>query len=267
MIVVKIGGGEGINQEAVCQDAASLIKEGQRVILVHGASHETNVISEKLGKPPRMVTSVSGMVSRYTDRETLEIFQMVYVGLANKRLVERLQQLGVNAIGLAGPDGRILEGSRKPHIKIVEDGKQKILRDDYTGKVERVNLSLIHLLVEAGYTIVTGPPAISYEGEVINVDGDRAAAFLAGQLKAESLVILSNVPGLLKDPVDESSLIPFIPRAQIERAMAYAQGRMKKKVLGAEEALAGGVSRIIFADGRVESPIRRALAGHGTTIH
>ena len=102
MIVVKIGGSAGVDLDAVCRDLAALTKAGQQIILVHGGSHETNMLSEKLGKPPRFVTSVSGMESRYTDRETLEIFEMAYAGKVNKGIVERLQKLGVNAVGLSG---------------------------------------------------------------------------------------------------------------------------------------------------------------------
>ena len=128
MIVIKVGGGEGVDTESVCQDVAALVKQGQEVVLVHGGSHETNVISEKLGHPPQFVTSVSGHSSRYTDRETLEIFVMVTAGKINKLLVERLQQLGVNAFGLSGVDGRLLEGRRKSSLQIREGGKRKILR-------------------------------------------------------------------------------------------------------------------------------------------
>ena len=133
MLVVKVGGGEGIPIDAVCQDVRDLTQQGERVILVHGASHETNVLSEALGRPPRFVTSVSGMQSRYTDRETLMLFAMAYVGKLNKLFVERLQQLGVNAVGLCGADGRSMEGTRKAAIKIVENGKRRVLRDDFTG--------------------------------------------------------------------------------------------------------------------------------------
>jgi len=266
MIVVKVGGGEGVDLDRVCRDVASLVADGQRLVLVHGGSHETNVLSEKLGKPPRFVTSVSGHVSRYTDRETLEIFTMVYAGKVNKLIVEKLQQLGVNAVGLCGGDGRLLEGRRKSTLRIVEGGKRKVLRDDYTGKVERVNVGLAQLLLDGGYLPVVCPPAISYEGELVNVDGDRAAAALAEALRAEKLIILSNVPGLLRDVEDESSLIRRIPREEVEASLSYAKGRMTKKVMGAQEALEGGVGQVIFADSRVEQPIRNALAGEGTVI-
>ena len=266
MIVVKIGGVEGLGIETLCADVANLIRNGEQVVLVHGGSHETNVISEQLGKPPRFVTSVSGHVSRYTDRETLEIFAMVVAGRVNKLLVERLQGLGVNAVGLSGPDGRLLEGQRKSSLKIVEHGKRKVLRGEWSGVIQQVNVPLLRLLLDHGYTPVIAPLAISHQGEMVNVDGDRAAAAVAAALGAETLVLLSNVPGLLRDFPDEGSLIRSIGRGEVETYFPYAQGRMKKKLLGAREALEGGVGRVVLGDGRIESPVSQALAGKGTVI-
>ncbi len=267
MIVVKVGGSLGIDYESVCLDLASMIKAGEKAVLVHGGSAETNVISQKLGKPPRMVTSVSGYESRYTDRETLEIFEMVYCGKVNKGIVQKLQRHGVNAVGLSGIDGRIWQGIRKSSITVIEDGKKKVLRGDFTGRVEKVNLDLIQLLIDHGYTPVLTPPAISYEGEAINVDGDRAAAILASALKVERLIILSNIPGLLRDIRDESTLIAEIPIDQIGEYVEFAQGRMKKKVLGAIEAIREGVREVVLADARVPHPITAAMSGKGTVIH
>jgi acetylglutamate/LysW-gamma-L-alpha-aminoadipate kinase len=266
MIVVKVGGGAGIDYDALCADIAGLWSAGQRLVLLHGGSHETNLLAERLGHPPRFVTSPSGYSSRYTDRATLEIFMMAYSGKVNKLIVERLQRLGVNAVGLSGLDGRLLEGKRKAAIRIVEDGKQKMLRDDWTGTVERVNSSLITALLEGGYLPVIAPLASSDAGEAINVDGDRAAAAVAAALDAETLLLLSNVPGLLRAFPDESTLIARIARTAVEEFLPVAQGRMKKKVLGAAEALAGGVGRVILGDARVAQPISRALEGAGTVI-
>jgi len=266
MLVVKVGGSEGIDLDAVCRDVASVVKEGQRLVLVHGGSHRTNEVAEALGHPPEFVTSVSGFTSRRTDREALRIFEMVYCGEVNKGIVERLQGEGVNAVGLSGIDGRLLEGPRKEAIRIVENGRRRVVRDDYTGTVQRVNTSLLNLLLDNGYLPVVTPPAISTESEAINVDGDRAAAMIASSLGAERLVILSNVPGLLRDFPDESTLIPRIEPARAEEFMAHAQGRMRIKVLGAVEAIRQGVGQVIFADGRVASPVHRALTGEGTVI-
>lgn len=267
MIVVKVGGSAGINYDALCADIAQLWKTGTRLVLVHGGSAETNRVAEALGHPPRFVTSPSGYTSRFTDRETLEIFEMVYCGKVNKGIVERLQRLGVNAVGLSGLDGRVFEGKHKESVRAVENGKVKILRGDHTGTVERVNTGLIELLLNNEYLPVLTPPAASYEGAAINVDGDRAAAALAVALKADALLLLSSVPGLLRDFPDEASLISRIPAAEVGDYLHFAQDRMKKKVLGAAEAVAGGVGRVVFGDARIAGPVSMALAGRGTVVN
>jgi [amino group carrier protein]-L-2-aminoadipate 6-kinase len=266
MIVVKVGGSEGIDYDAVCNDIADLWLAGQKLVLVHGGSAETNRVAELLGHPPRFVTSPSGYTSRFTDRETLEIFEMVYCGKQNKGIVERLQRRGVNAVGLSGLDGRIFEGKHKDSVRAVEDGKTKILRGDHTGTVEKVNTGLLELLLSNGYLPVLTPPGSSFEGVAVNVDGDRAAAAVAVALRAEALLLLSNVPGLLRDFPDESSLIRQIPARDVESFMEFAKDRMKKKVLGAAEAVEGGVQRVIFGDARLQKPVTRALEGQGTVV-
>ena len=207
MIVVKAGGGEGLDTDGVCKDIADLVTRGEQIVLVHGGSHETNIISEKLGHPPRSVTSVSGHVSRYTDLETFEIFAMVVALRINKLLVERLQQLGVNAFGLSGLDGRLLEAKRKSALRIVEHGKRKILRGEYSGKIERVNIELLQVLLEASYTPVVAPLAISFESEALNVDGDRAAAAIGSALGAHALNIN---PETMKMLISVSIILRFI---------------------------------------------------------
>lgn len=267
MIVVKVGGSEGIDYDAVCDDVAQLIADGQQLILIHGGSNLTNQVAEALGHPPQFVTSPSGYTSRLTDKRTIEIFEMVYCGQMNKGIVERLQARGVNAVGLSGLDGRIWEGPRKDSIRVVENGRRRIIRDNYTGKVESVNVTLLTTLLDAGYLPVLTPPAISTENEAINVDGDRAAAATATAFAADTLVILSNVPGVLRDFPDEDSLITTIAQAEIEEvAEKYAEGRMRIKLLGAQEALDSGVGRVILGDARGERPILRALEGRGTVI-
>jgi acetylglutamate/LysW-gamma-L-alpha-aminoadipate kinase len=266
LIVVKIGGAQGVALDYVCSDIAALVRQGTPVIVVHGGSAETNVISEQLGHPPRFVTNAQGFTSRYTDRQTLEIFAMVTNGKINTLLVETLQKAGVNAFGVSGLDGKLMVAKRKDAIRIVENGRQRMLRDDYTGKIETVNGGLLNALVGMGFTPVVSPLAISPEGDGLNVDADRAAACVAGAVQADQLVILTNVPGLLRHFPDESSLIAHLPKAGLEQALSFAEGRMKKKVLGATEALALGVARVVFADGRIQHPLFAALEGKGTVI-
>ncbi|NJN17606.1 MAG: [LysW]-aminoadipate kinase [Oscillochloris sp.] len=266
MYVIKVGGSAGNNYDALCDDLAALQAEGRRVVLVHGGSDETNKLGAASGHPPRFVVSVSGYSSRYTDRRTLEFFLMAAGGLVNKSLVERLQVRGVNALGLSGLDGRLLSARRKATIRIIEDGRQKILRDDWTGSINGVNTTLLNTLLDAGYMPVVAPLACSEAGEALNVDGDRAAAAIAAALHADGLLLLSNVPGLLRAFPDESSLITHIPRGEIEAYLPFAEGRMRKKVLGAQEALEQGVKRVILGDARSSGCVRAAIEGRGTVI-
>ncbi len=224
MIVIKVGGGKDLNIDAVVADIAALRASGQELLLVHGGAETTNEVAEALGHPPQFVTSESGFVSRRTDRRTLEIFEMVYCGQLNKMWVEKFQLAGVNAVGLSGLDGRIFEGTRKDTLRVRIDGKRMVLRDDWTGTVDRVNTDLLRLLLSAGYLPVITPPGASDKGEAINVDGDRAAAMVAAAFNAEALIILSNVPGLLRNFPDESTLIREIPRAKANDFMQYAEG-------------------------------------------
>jgi acetylglutamate/LysW-gamma-L-alpha-aminoadipate kinase len=224
MIVIKVGGGKDLNIDAIVADIVKLRGEGRELLLVHGGAETTNEVAEALGHPPQFVTSESGYVSRRTDRRTLEIFEMVYCGQLNKMWVEKLQMAGVNAVGLSGLDGRIFEGVRKDTLRVRIDGKRMVLRDDWTGTVERINTHLLRTLLDAGYLPVLTPPAASDKGEAINVDGDRAAAMVAAAFHAEALIILSNVPGLLRAFPDEASLIREIPKAKANDFMQYAEG-------------------------------------------
>ncbi len=268
MLVVKVGGSEGIDYRAVCEDVARLVKAGRRMVLIHGGSSQTSALATALGHPPRFIKSPSGYTSRLTDQRTLEIFKMVYCGQVNKMIVEQLQALGCNALGLSGIDGGLWRGPRKKAVHAVDEaGRKYVVRDNFTGKVEQVNTGLLLGLLDSGYLPVLTPPAISAEGEAINVDGDRAAAETAKALKAEMLLILSNVPGVLASFPDEASLIPTIRRDEIERvALEHAEGRMRIKLLGALEAIAGGVQRVVLGDARIQNPVSAALAGRGTVI-
>lgn len=264
--VVKLGGTEGVDFAAICREAAELRSQGCQLVFVHGGSAETNSLGESLGMPPKTITSPSGYTSRYTDRRTLEIFLMAVNGKINSLLTEQLQMLGVNAFGLCGLDGRLMEAVRKDSVQSVENGKRRMVRDDYTGRIERVNGDLLRMLLGAGCLPVIAPVAVSEKGEALNVDADRAAAMVAAALEAEVLLLLTAVPGLMKRYPDESTLIRQLPHSQLAEASKAVHGRMKKKVLGAQEAIQGGVCRVVIADGRVQHPISNALSGNGTVI-
>ena len=262
-LVVKIGGGAGISTVNIVHEIAQCVADGQHLVVVHGASDLTNELSERLGHPKRMITSPTGLVSRYTDSETLRIYAMAVAGQINTELVASLQQQGVNALGLAGVDGRLLLARRKSVVRsVTPDGRVQILRDDYTGQIEHVNDVLLRQLLNAGYTPVIAPLALSHEGERLNVDGDRAAAAVAAALHADALIIMTNVPGLLSNPEDDTTLIRTIPAECLADYMEYAMGRMRKKLLGAQEALQGGVPRIHIGS----TSLLEVLHGSGTTI-
>jgi acetylglutamate/LysW-gamma-L-alpha-aminoadipate kinase len=210
-----------------------------------------------------MITSPGGMVSRYTDSETLSIYAMAVAGQINTDLVASLQRQGVNALGLAGVDGRLLLARRKSAIRsVTPDGRVQILRDDYTGQIEHVNDALLRQLLDLGYTPVIAPLALSMDGERLNVDGDRAASAVAAALHADALVIMTNVPGLLANPEDQASVISTIPTDQLADYVQYAHGRMRKKLLGAQEALQNGVPRVCIGS----NSLLDVLDGAGTVI-
>ena len=141
---------------------------------------------------------------------------MAVNGKVNSSLTEQLQMLGVNAFGLCGLDGRLMQAARKASIQSVENGKRKIIRDDYTGKIENVNSELLLMLLNAGYLPVIAPVAASEKGEALNVDADRAAAMVASALKAETLILLTAGPGLMKN-FRRSTLIQRYRRVSLGR--------------------------------------------------
>jgi acetylglutamate/LysW-gamma-L-alpha-aminoadipate kinase len=234
-------------------------------VLVHGTSAAADALAARAGLSVRRLVSPSGHVSRYTDLEMLEIY-VAAAGQMNKRIVSLLQQMGCNAIGLSGADGRLLRARRKAALRTIENGRQRVVRDDQSGQLEGANSELLRLLLAAGYIPVIAPIALGLEGELLNVDGDRAAALLAGALRASSLIILSNVPGLLARYPDQSSLVRTLLPADLEMAERRADGRMKKKLLAAREALSAGVARVVLSDSRLPHPVQSGLAGEGTVI-
>ncbi|MGJ8637455.1 MAG: [LysW]-aminoadipate kinase [Phycisphaerales bacterium] len=263
-VVIKVGGGEGIDPINLIPEIVELRDAGIRVVLVHGGSHETNQIAEQLGHPTKTIVSPSGNQSRRTDKTTLDIFKMVYCGRVNKTIVEHLRRAGAHAIGLSGIDAGIWIGKRKSAIRSVEDGRTMIIRDDLSGRVESVNADFINSLLDSGLIPVLTPPAVTDDGIAINVDADRAAAATARAIGADELLLLSNVSGLLRDPSDRESLIEVIRGETLSVAHDAAQGRMKNKVLAAEEALLGGVGKVVIGSASGDRPIEQARSGAGT---
>ena len=200
MITIKIGGSVVDNLHSSTIGDIKKVVEQEGVILVHGGGKEVTKVTKQLGKEPKFVVSPRGIKSRYTDKETSEIFTMVMSGRINKTIVQMLQKNGINAVGLSGMDGKTIEANRKKKLMIMnEKGRKQVIDGGYTGKISNVNSDLIKTIMDKGYTPVISPIAISEESEFLNVDGDRAAANVAGHVKADKVLFITNVDGLLME--------------------------------------------------------------------
>ncbi|OGK17114.1 acetylglutamate kinase [Candidatus Roizmanbacteria bacterium RIFCSPHIGHO2_01_FULL_39_12c] len=265
MLILKVGGGKSINWDFIAQDLISIQKK-EKLIIVHGASVKRDEIANKLGHPTKVITSASGIDSVYTDDVALDIFLMVYSGLVNKKIVALLQKYGLNALGLSGVDGKLWEAKAKKDLLVKEGKKIILIRDNKTGRVEKINTKLINILLKSNYIPVISAPALSYAGEIVNTDNDWAAAVMAGTLKSQFLVYLFEAPGMLEDFSDPGTLIKKISQEKFINYLQYAKSRMKKKLLAVKKALDLGVEKIYFGDGRIKNPVVSALKGNGTTF-
>jgi acetylglutamate/LysW-gamma-L-alpha-aminoadipate kinase len=262
MMLIKIGGGEQINLEATITDLAEL---EQPFIIVHGANVLRDQLAKRLGMEKTVLTSVSGYSSVFSDQAALEVIMMSYSGLRNKQIVELCQRNGINAVGLTGLDGRLVQGERNKGIRVRENGKTLIKRD-LSGKPRQINTALLTLLLENGYCPVLTIPIADENGFAINSENDDIIVQLARALNIESVVQLIEAPGFLGDPADESSLVAKMSLAELQAREATVEGRIKRKLLALTRLCQGGKTRVIIADGRGEQPVINALAGAGTHI-
>ncbi|MDQ7063448.1 MAG: [LysW]-aminoadipate kinase [candidate division KSB1 bacterium] len=262
MLIIKIGGGEQINLRGIVADLAEL---DEPVVLVHGANALRDRLAEALGRPRKMLTSVSGYTSVYSDESALDLLMLAYAGLRNKRLVELCQQHGINAIGLSGIDGQVIRGRRNRGIRVLENGKLRLVRD-LSGKPQAVNEPLLRWLLEQGYTPVLTVPIVDERGTAINSENDDIVVVLQAALQARMVIQLIEASGFLEDPRDPASVVAALSRNELEQREAQVSGRMKRKMLALRRLFDNGAQRVVMADGRTEHPIRAALAGEGTVI-
>jgi len=263
MITIKIGGSviDDLHPTTILDIKKFSEKEG--VILVHGGGKEVTKVCKQLGKEPKFVTSPSGIKSRYTDKETAEIFTMVMSGRINKTIVRMLQQHGINAVGLSGVDGKIIQADRKKKLLIVnEKGRKQAIDGGYTGKITNVDDSLIKSLLKQGFTPVIAPIALSEESEFLNVDGDRAAAYVAAKVQSDKVLFITNVDGLLMD----DKLVKNLTLEEAKKIRPKIGPGMEKKILAATEALDMGVKEALIANGQKENPISSAIAHDQCTV-
>ena len=260
--VAKVGGSVR-DPDPILREIA---EHSERFIVVHGASRDLDALSTRLGRSPRMVESERGDVSRYTDTVAMDHFLMAYAGKANKRIVERLRQLGRNAIGLSGLDAGVVRGRRRADLRIRENGRLKMLHDNHVGVIEHVDQRFLCSLLEAGYTPVLCPPIAAEDGTAINVDGDKLAAEIAVALHADRLLIFADTPGLLRDEGDDSTLIESVSGRDVASALEVTGGRARTKLRAAAGAKQRGVTAVGLVDGRCDRPLAAALDGAGTWL-
>ena len=268
--VVKIGGARAVDPAGALADVATLTEDrDESVAVVHGGSTAVDETLERLGLEPEYVETPSGVVGRFTDAETMEVFEMVF-GHLNTQLVAGLQSQGVDAVGLSGVDGKLLYGPRKSAVRVMEDGTRKIKRGDHSGTIKQVNADLLETLFADGYTPVASPPMAGKDDDEVvpvNTDADRSAAHVAGAVEA-TLVLLTDVEGIYEDPDDPSTLIERVETSEEWAALEdAAEGFMERKVMAIEEAIEGGADEVVVADANAEEPILSALDGGGTHVH
>ena len=262
MYIVKVGGGDAVNLAGVAGDLASIEVP---CVVVLGANAVRDDLAARLGSSTRTLTSVSGYTSVFSDETALDVIMMAYSGLRSKRFVELCQRRGVDAVGLSGIDGRVVQGERNRGIRVREGGKT-LIRRDFSGKPRAVNAVLLRTLLDGGYTPVLTIPIADEKGFAINSENDDIVNVLQAALGAERIVQLIEAPGFLDDPADPQSVVAAMSKTELERREAQVEGRMKRKMLALRRLFESGAAEVIIADGRVEHPVRAALGGAGTVI-
>jgi len=257
IVVIKYGGNAMINEELkqqVMEDIALLWLIGVKVVLIHGGGPEISETMKRLGKKSEFVNGL-----RVTDRETVDIVQMVLAGKVNKTLVNLLQMKGGHAVGLSGIDGGILEASMKDETL------------GYVGEITKIRTQPITDLLEKNYIPVISTIASDRQGNTFNINGDTAAASIAGALGAERLIMMTDIAGLLRDKDDPSTLIPAVTVSEAKQLFeeGIISGGMIPKVDCCIEAIEKGVKHVVIMDGRVPHSILMELLtdeGAGTMV-
>ena len=257
IVAIKYGGNAMINdslREQVMEDIVLLSMVGIKVVLIHGGGPDVTDMMQRLGKKPEFVDGL-----RVTDKETVDIVQMVLAGKVNKTLVNLLEMKGGRAVGLSGMDGRLIEAKTKDE------------RLGYVGEITHVHIRPVTDLLDNGYIPVISTVGCDREGNAYNINGDTAAAWVAGALEAERLIMLSDIPGLLRDKDDPTTLIPELTVAEAGRLRreGVISGGMIPKMECCVEAIRRGVKKVTIMDGRVSHSILMELLtdeGAGTMV-
>ena len=256
-VVIKYGGNAMVNyqlKEQVMEDIVLLWLIGVRVVLVHGGGPEINELMNRLGKKAVFVDGL-----RVTDKETVDIVQMVLAGKVNKTMVNLLETKGGKAVGLSGMDGRLIECTQKDE------------RLGYVGEIVNINIQPVEDLLAGGYIPVISTLGCDRAGNTYNINGDTAAAHIAGALNAERLILMTDIAGLLQDKDDPTTLIPSltVSQARLLQSQGIISGGMIPKVECCIDAIQAGVKHVVMMDGRVPHSILMELLtdeGAGTMV-
>lgn len=245
VVVIKYGGNAMINEELkmnVITDVVLLSEIGVKVILVHGGGPEINGTLKKIGKESKFINGL-----RYTDDETIDVVQMVLAGKTNKDLVKLIMQKGGNAVGISGIDNMLIEAKK-------HEGEDDL---GYVGDVEDIHPNVILDMLDKGYIPVVASCGMDKEGNTYNVNADTAAAKIAGALSAENMLLVSDIPGLLKDKEDENTLIPLVHVYEVNSLMkkGIISGGMIPKVECCVQAVREDVKKAVIIDGRIPHSI------------
>ena len=257
IVVVKYGGNAMINEDLkkqVMEDIVLLWLIGVKVVLVHGGGPEISELMDKLGKKPEFVDGL-----RVTDQETIDIVQMVLAGKVNKSLVNKLEMNGGKAMGISGMDGMLIEAKIKDE------------RLGFVGEITNIHINPVTDLLEKGYIPVISTVGCDKEGNSYNINGDTAAAYIAGALGAERLIMMTDIEGILKDKDNPDTLIPYITVEDTEKLYEdkIISGGMIPKVKCCVDAIKKGVKNVVIMDGRVPHSILMELLtdeGAGTMV-
>ncbi len=267
-IVVKYGGNAMLNDEIknkVLQDVVFLQCAGMRPVVVHGGGPEITTMLQQAGKKSEFVSGL-----RVTDAESVGIAEMALVGKINTDLVARLNMLGGKAVGLNGKDANLVI-AKKHLADVYENGEVNLVDIGYVGNVEHVNTELIEVLLENGFIPVIAPTGVGKSGETYNINADSVAGEIAGALKAEKLLVLTDVKGIYSDYRDENSFISTLTfeKAQELIIRGNIDGGMIPKVRACITALSGGAKKTHIIDGRAEHTILMEIfsdKGVGTEV-
>jgi acetylglutamate/LysW-gamma-L-alpha-aminoadipate kinase len=265
LVVIKLGGSilESVVPKSFLEDLKKMYQQGHQIVLIHGGGKTVSDVSRKMGKEPRFVLSPKGFRSRYSDKETIEIFAMAMTGRISKLIVSTILGEGLNAVGISGVEAGIVTAQRKKELLIVdENGRRRIIEGDYSGKITKVDPKLIQLLLEAKYLPVLSPIALGSNYELLNVDGDRLAAHVAGALQADYLILFTDVEGIVLD----NKIVRTMDYIEAKELIPKIGHGMITKLYAALEALEMNVKEVNIGSGLRDNPITMAIEKKSGTL-